>query len=633
MNIRAISGAGVRPTEAEAPPSAIGRILLRRGLVSARRLHDAEIATARQDARLMDTLRLGLALPAAKLAEAEAELAGAALIDPVQFPPDQRLFAACGPALCLRHGLLPWRRVGGATVVLTSRPDQFARHRDSLSLLLGPIRMAVAREDRIHTALQRRCGPALARAAEARVAGAESCRGWDYRKAQMRALTALAVIAALLIVAPVGTLALVTAWAVLTLALSTALKVAATVIHLRSPAAPRFAANPVPARLPVVSILVPLFRERAIASHLLARLSAIDYPHELLDVCLVLEADDLTTRAALDETNLPRWMRAVTVPHGVLKTKPRALNYALDFARGSIVGVYDAEDAPDPAQIRAVVARFAQVGPDVACLQGILDFYNAESNWLARCFTIEYATWFRIVLPGLEKLGLVLPLGGTTLFFRRDVLESLGGWDAHNVTEDADLGLRLARHGYRTEMIQTVTDEEANARLWPWVKQRSRWLKGYAITYGVHMRNPARLWRELGAWRFFGVQLLFLGTLSQFALAPLLWSFWLLPLGFGHPLTGLLPWWMFVLLGSIFLVSEVINIAVSAIAVTRAGKPRLIKWTLTLHLYFPLAAVASYKGLWELTRRPFYWDKTAHGIFAPTVSRPAAPLPRPVSGG
>ncbi len=619
MTIRAISGAGARLPEGEQPASPIGQILLRRGLVSARRLQEVEIAAARQDTRLADALRLSLALPAAKLAEAEAELAGTALIDPVSSPADQRLILAYGPAVCLRHGLLPWRRVGGATVVLTSRPDQFARHREALTALLGPIRMAIAREDQIHLALQRQSGPALARAAEARVAATESCRGWDHRQAQMRALSALAVAVSLALLAPLLTLALITTWAVLTLVLNTALKVAATVIHLRSPAAATVSANPVPARMPVVSILVPLFRERAIASHLLARLSALDYPHELLDVCLVLEADDLTTRAALDATNLPRWMRAITVPQGVLKTKPRALNYALDFARGSIIGVYDAEDAPDPAQIRAVVARFAQVGPDVACLQGVLDFYNAESNWLSRCFTVEYATWFRIVLPGLERLGLVLPLGGTTLFFRRDVLEGLGGWDAHNVTEDADLGVRLARHGYRTEMISSVTQEEANARLWPWIKQRSRWLKGYAITYGVHMRNPGQLWRDLGAWRFVGVQMLFLGTLSQFALAPLLWSFWLIPLGYGHPLTALLPWWAFILLGSIFLLSEGVNITVSAIAVTKAGKPRLIKWTPTLHLYFPLAAIASYKGFWELTRRPFYWDKTAHGIFAPTT--------------
>jgi len=136
------------------------------------------------------------------------------------------------------------------------------------------------------------------------------------------------------------------------------------------------------------------------------------------------------------------------------------------------------EDDPDPDQVEIMVRRFDEVGPDVACLQGILDYHHSRHNWLARCFTIEYAAWFRAQLPGVARLGLVVPLGGTTLFFRREALEELGGWDAHNVTEDADLGLRLARAGYRTELVATVTHEEPNARPLKWIRQRSRWLKG-----------------------------------------------------------------------------------------------------------------------------------------------------------
>ena len=202
--------------------------------------------------------------------------------------------------------------------------------------------------------------------------------------------------------------------------------------------------DPLPKRLPVVTLLVPLYKEREIAGHLLRRLSAIDYPAPLLDVILLLEADDHLTRETLAAANLPRWMRAITVPKGTIKTKPRALNYGLNFARGRIIGIYDAEDAPAPDQIRKIVARFAARDPEVACLQGILDYYNSRANWLARCFTLEYAAWFRVVLPGMARLGLTIPLGGTTVFFLRSVLEEIGGWDAHNVTEDADLGLRLA---------------------------------------------------------------------------------------------------------------------------------------------------------------------------------------------
>uniref|UniRef100_A0AAN0MGW8 Glycosyltransferase n=1 Tax=Yoonia rhodophyticola TaxID=3137370 RepID=A0AAN0MGW8_9RHOB len=215
-------------------------------------------------------------------------------------------------------------------------------------------------------------------------------------------------------------------------------------------------------------------------------------------------------------------------------------------------------------------------------------------------------------------------------------MEVLGGWDAHNVTEDADLGVRLARHGYRTELIRTVTEEEANGRAWPWVKQRSRWLKGYAITYGVHMRHPRKLWQDLGAWRFFGVQLLFLGTLSQFVLAPVLWTFWLLPFGFSHPLSDMVAPWAFWALGGLFITSEIVGFAAATVGVRKAGKGWLIKWALTLQFYFPLAALAAYKGLYELATKPFYWDKTAHGVLLPTgwqATPPPQQPPHQASGG
>jgi Glycosyl transferase family group 2 len=182
------------------------------------------------------------------------------------------------------------------------------------------------------------------------------------------------------------------------------------------------------------------------------------------------------------------------------------------------------------------------------------------------------------------------------------------------VTEDADLGLRLARHGYRTELIETVTEEEPNARPLPWIKQRSRWLKGYAMTWAVHMRDPRRLWRDLGPRRFVGVQIMYLGTVSQYVLAPVLWTFWAFALGLGHPLEGVLPRGGLLALAGLFLLSELLNIAVGLWAVRGPRHRHLMLWVPTLHLYFPLGALASYKALWEAVRRPFFWDKTAHGL-------------------
>jgi cellulose synthase/poly-beta-1,6-N-acetylglucosamine synthase-like glycosyltransferase len=206
-----------------------------------------------------------------------------------------------------------------------------------------------------------------------------------------------------------------------------------------------------------------------------------------------------------------------------------------------------------------------------------------------------------------------VPLGGTTLFFRREALEALGGWDAHNVTEDADLGLRLARHGYRTELIETTTHEEANCHALPWIRQRSRWIKGYMMTWGVHMRQPRLTLRQLG-WRgFLGFQVLFLGSLSQALLAPVLWAGWLLALGLPHPAAGMLPQGLILTMTALGLLCEAIGMAVVWLGLRRSGQRLSPLWIPTLSLYFPLAAFASWKAFWEMIARPFYWDKTRHG--------------------
>lgn len=547
--------------------------------------------------------------------------AGALRVEPLFQPPDPRLFAHAPAHYWLRAGLVPWRRIGAATIVLTSRPDEFARHRQALTEMFGTVRMGFADAGQVERAVHRMGAAELRQRAETRVAARESCRdlGQSWAPAVLALLTAM--LATALIVVPAPTVAGLSAVALLLMVPATLLKLAAALLATLPRPVPAPGNAPVPARLPVISLLVPLYHERQIAGSLLKRLAALDYPADRLDICLVLEDDDMTTRHALLAADLPPNARTIVVPRGTVKTKPRALNFALDFARGSIIGVYDAEDAPAPDQLRKVVAQFAASPMNVACLQGMLDYYNDRSNWLARCFTLEYAGWFRVILPGLARLGLVLPLGGTTLFFRRHALEALGGWDAHNVTEDADLGVRLARHGLRTALLDSVTEEEANARAWPWVKQRSRWLKGYGLTWGTHMRRPWRLWRDLGTWRFLGVQVLFLGTLGQVVLAPVLWSFWLIPLGVVHPVQTYLPVTPLILAAALMPVASLTTMAVAALGARAAGKGWLMAWIPTLGFYYPLATLAAFKGLSELVYRPFHWDKTNHGIFTPTRPR------------
>lgn len=591
--------------------------LLRDGVVTSDDMLSALAHRGREAGRLPDVLRArGLVLER-DLLQAEARTWGIRLIDPVKALPDPRLIDAIGASDCLRYGLVPWRRVGDVTVVAVSRPEEFRRLRAMLEARLGPVCAGLTTARAVAAAVHAWRGPRLAHAAENRVPAAESCRDWPRLHRSPRLLAALVLGFVMALVSPLTLGLVLLAVAILSLALNVGLKFAAMLAALRAePPGPAPASDAID---PTVSIIVALYREGDIAGRLVRRLARLDYPEDLLDVILAVEAGDSVTLEALGRAELPPWMRIIVVPEGEVKTKPRALNHALDHARGAIIGVYDAEDAPEPDQIRKIVARFQRSGPEVACLQGILDYYNPRTNWLSRCFTIEYAGWFRLILPGIARLGLVVPLGGTTLFFRREVLEELGGWDAHNVTEDADLGIRLARHGYRTELVETVTGEEANCRALPWVKQRSRWIKGYMMTWAVHMRQPLLLWRQLGPRAFLGFQIMFFGTIAQFLLAPLLWSFLVIPLGVPHPLLGLLSPVMVWAMLAAFILSEVANLSVGIIALGRTRHGLSVWWVPTMKLYFPLASLAAYKALLELVTRPFYWDKTTHGIFDHTV--------------
>ncbi len=614
---------GPRPTRMK-----LGQILVDEGDITPQDTLRILAVQNRVEARFGDILVAHGMIDRERLYDAVARQFRAPVARFDRHPPDVRLIDTYGVTRCLAEGLLPWRKAAGVVVVASARPEEFETRRADLEALFGPVQMAITGEIELHRAVLGHHRRALATRAETRVAPMESCRQWQSKRTREVCLAlGIALLVAMVTMPDLFLLGLF-AWVMLSTVANTGLKLAVAVSHIWALRRPAHAAPdnaPIIARLPPVSILVPLYQERQIAERLVKRLERLDYPRELLDICLVVEADDAVTCDTIDRVDLPGHMRQIVVPNSKLKTKPRALNYALDFCRGSIVGVYDAEDAPAPDQIRRVVQRFHERGPEVACLQGILDFYNARSNWLARCFTAEYAMWFRVMLPGLARLGLAIPLGGTTLFFRRKILEELGGWDAHNVTEDADLGIRLARHGYRTELIDTVTEEEANCRFWPWVKQRSRWLKGYAITWAVHMRQPGKLRRDLGTWRFIGVQLLFLGTISQFLFAPLLWSFWILPFGMPHPVANLMSAQALSAVVIAFLASVVVDLAVGILAVMGARHRFLIPWLPTLYFYFPMAALATYKGLAELFTRPFYWDKTEHGIYDATdpPSQPA----------
>ena len=554
-----------------------------------------------------------------------------ASVDLARHAPDARALDRLGPDLALLKGILPLRPAGAVTPIAASDTEAFQAALLLLERTFGPVAESRIGKRATQEWIERLRAPTLAARATTRTKLRESFRGWSARRVGWAAAIVTIAFVLLALFQPQFLLGVLAAWA----APVAGLRTFATIVSVRY--ARRLgqtwrSRRPLALQRdgpPTISLLVPLYDEKGIAGRLVKRLGRLDHPHDNPDILLVLEAGNRATESASAKDQLPSWMRIIRAPPRQHRTKPHAMNYALDFAIGDIIGIYDADDAPALDQLIKVVQTFRRSGPETACVQGLLDFYNARQTWLTRCFTIDHATWFRLALPGMVRIGFVIPLGGTTLFLlRREALEKLGRWDAHNVTEDADLGIRLARRGYRVAFVSSVTEEKSTASIPAWIRQRSLWIKGYAMTWAVHIRDPLRLWGELGPWRFLGIQILFLGTLSQFILAPLLWSFWLVLFGFPHPVTAVITHQIIVAMDVMFLISEVDTMGVAALSVATPKDRWLIKWVPVLHLYYPLAAIASWKGYAEMISKPFCWDKTAHGQTTPPEDDRSAPLPR-----
>ncbi|CUI88637.1 glycosyltransferase family 2 protein [Cognatishimia activa] len=590
----------------------LGRRLLEDGLIAPWQLFYGLSALTKWDACLADVLIAKSWVSEARLMPYLSDHYAAQVIDLKQAPPDFRLSQLLPASFCIKHAIVPWISTNGQLVFATSRPHAFETLKPALPAGPNGLRFVLVNERDLHEHLAKVFHHDLVHLCETRVPSEKSCRDWtggENRRYKIIA-TLLAMMVTIFAAFPIETLLFIAVIILFTQAMAANMK--ASAFFKSRPA--KVVRPKTHGKLPKISVLVPLYKETEIARALIRRLGALTYPKALLDVVLVLEEDDTQTKAALDKGRLTDWMRVVQVPPGSgLTTKPRAMNYALDFCKGDVIGIWDAEDAPAPDQLEIVAAHVLSADGDVACWQGILDYYNPKTNWLSRCFALEYSMWFRTILRGMSRLGAAIPLGGTTLFLRRDAIEAVGGWDAHNVTEDADLGIRLYRHGYRTELISTVTQEEANCRFQPWVKQRSRWLKGYMITYLVHMRRPRLLLQELGLRGFLGFNAIFLSTLSQFLLAPFVWSFWLIALGAPISWLTILPNTLILLVTALFIGCAALDMTLAVTSLKGQNRRWLAGWAATLPFYFTLATVAAYKALFELVSMPFYWDKTAHG--------------------
>ncbi len=370
--------------------------------------------------------------------------------------------------------------------------------------------------------------------------------------------------------------------------------------------------------LPVYSILCPLYRESNVVPQFLESIGKLDWPKEKLDVLLLLEEDDKDTIGAVGEMQLPEYVRTVIVPDSRPKTKPKACNYGLAYAKGEFLVIYDAEDMPEPFQLKKAYLGFMTLPKNVRCLQAKLNYYNPNQNLLTRFFTAEYSLWFELMLTGLQSLRSALPLGGTSNHFRTEDLVKLHGWDPFNVTEDADLGVRLFKKGYKTAIIDSTTLEEANSNFGNWFRQRSRWIKGYMQTYLVHMRDPLMFVRENGLSHTLIFQLTVGGKLLFLLINPLMWIITFLYFAFYGHASSIIEQVYYPPISYIAVFSWIFGnflfIYYYMIACGKRNQWGLVKYVYLIPLYWAMMSYAGTIAFWQLLFKPHYWEKTIHGL-------------------
>ncbi len=542
------------------------------------------------------------------------------------FEPDLALSPDDWQTILCRHTVIPYARRNGVLVLAASTYADALRVVKALRNRTGPVSVTLASRSDILDALVRRYAAPLTRQATDALRDdapdmsvATGFPSWM----KFVLLATLLAFVSCLAMAPVTTLA--TLWIVFVpyLLATTALRAILIVRASRR----REDQTPPRRTTPVVSILVPVYREADSLPALVDALTAFDYPVRALDIKILLEEDDAETVAEARRLTARSHIDCLVVPPSAPRTKPKSMNVALPFARGEIVGIFDAEDAPAPDQVSKAVATLEAAEPDVVCAQARLSYYNPQDNLLTRCVAMEYALWFDMLLTGMSRTRWPIPLGGTSLYFRTDALRTLGAWDPYNVTEDADLGLRLARAGKRAVVFDSTTLEEATGSVPAWIRQRSRWIKGFMLTWAVHMRAPRRLAQELGIMPMVAINILLLDGFLSFLLQPVLVLSGIVALAAGmaawpaaldHPATGGVA--------AVLLAGQAMLIGAAFVAGRRRFGWRMALGAPLLLPYWMMGGVAALRALWQVPTRPQFWEKTVHCVSPVAKARRATVL-------
>ena len=369
---------------------------------------------------------------------------------------------------------------------------------------------------------------------------------------------------------------------------------------------------------PKYTVFCPLYKEWQVIPQFVTSMSRLDYPKEKLQVMLLLEEDDRETINKIKNYDLPDYFTIVVVPHSLPKTKPKACNYGLLQATGEYIVIYDAEDVPDPLQLKKAILAFEKAASNTICIQAKLNFYNPYQNLLTRVFTAEYSLWFDLVLTGLQSVKAPIPLGGTSNHFKTKDLFHLKGWDSFNVTEDADLGMRLVKRGYTTAIIDSVTLEEANSSLSNWFGQRSRWIKGYMQTYLVHMRSLDEFISSKKRTHLLTFQLVIGGKILSMFINPLMWiitiSYFAMRGLIGPFVDSFFPTPILYMGVFSLVLGNFLYLYYYMIGCAKHGHDELVKYVFLVPFYWLAMSAAAWMAFYNLIVAPHHWSKTKHGL-------------------
>jgi cellulose synthase/poly-beta-1,6-N-acetylglucosamine synthase-like glycosyltransferase len=623
----------VRDSQKVAPPR-IGDLLISKGLITEEQLKDALQLQKKWGSRLGEILIAKGYISAFKFYQVLADVNSRAFVNLMKDRPDEKLLSAEDIEIYSELLVLPWKKIGEVTYVATANPSEkvleFARSRFG-----EKVDFVVTSKFDILWELQINMGQVYSDNAVYQLAkkNPENSAQRVFATWQLfSGVVIFALILTSLTLWPLNTVIALNFLVALFLFLVFGMRSILAWVGSRRGIDVKVGDYQLSKLedkdLPVYSILVPMYKEAAVLPHIAQSLRNMDYPLSKLDIKLILEEDDEETIAVARSLGLESTFEIIIVPPSWPKTKPKACNYALNFCRGEYVTIYDAEDRPEPDQLKKIAVAFSSLPEDVVCLQARLNYFNNNENWLTRQFTLEYSLWFDFYLPALEALRIPIPLGGTSNHFRLNVLRRIGAWDPYNVTEDCDLGVRITQDGLHVGIINSTTYEEANTRFGNWIRQRSRWQKGYMQTYLVHMRHPWKFYKSVGHAGFWGFQFFVGGSVLGNLVLPFLFLMFLVYLfasiSVVNLLTPIFP--QYILYISLFnlLIGNGVLMYLSMVGAFKRHYYRLMPTALSVPAYWAMMAVASYKGLWQLINNPFHWEKTQHGLTNMMKKEPAA---------